>query len=406
MAQYTYVIIGGGVSSVCAVMGIREHDSSGSIAIIRDEDTVPYDRPPLSKGFLRNDEMSLDDVSSKFDSFYPENKVDLITGVSATQLKPDVKQVQLSDGRTIGYDKLLLATGSRAIMPPVTGSDLPHVCLLRTLADAEAIRQKLKSASSVVFVGAGYIAIEGAGTALKMGKQVSIVAPDPYPWSGFAGETVGNFVESYYRNLGVSWYLGNTVTEITESGVVLDDGTDVPADLVIMGTGVLPNVELGEFAGLTAGPEGIHANETLRTSDPSIFTCGDVAYLFDERLGHSWRGEHHLHAKWTGQVAGENMTGAEKAYARVPYFWSDFHEHHMILRGYCDVGDNIQVFGDADSGNVTELVFDSHGVLRMGLAISSDEPQLDPISDTLEAWISEGATLQSIDPAQVTPKVP
>lgn len=395
--KFKYVIIGGGVSSTTAIMGIREHDAEGSIALVRDEPTVPYDRPPLSKGFLRLPEMSLDDVSSKFDNFYPDNGVELMTGTSAEKINLEAKTIKLSDGNEVEYEKLLLSTGARANRMTFSGADHANAFNLRTIADAEGIREKLLAANSVVLLGAGYIAVEVAGTALKAEKAVTVVAPDPYPWSGFATADVGNFVKSYLEEQGVNWYLGNTIDSYDGETCRLSDGTILDAPLLVFGTGVYPNIELAELSGIKAGSEGIHADQKLQTSDPDVYTCGDVAYLYDPRLKHQWRTEHHLHAKWTGQVAGANMAGAGIDYDRVPYFWSDFHNWSMILRGYPGAYDATYMIGDPKSGNFVELYLDSNNVVRMGIALNQEEPKLDPISDLLEEIIKNETNIEAVD---------
>jgi 3-phenylpropionate/trans-cinnamate dioxygenase ferredoxin reductase component len=396
--QFRYVLLGGGVASVTAAMGIREHDKEGSIAIVRDEPTAPYDRPPLSKGFLRIPEMGLDDVSSKFDSFYPDNGIELITGRTALKLDRASKTLELDSGETVGYEKLLFATGERAAIPRVSGVDLPGVFPLRSIAHAEAIREALTTANSVLIVGAGYMALELAGTCLKMGKKVTIVAQDTHPWSLFASPTTGAFLIAYFVKLGITWHLGTTLTTI-EPGLQATtlSGETIPADVILLATGGIPNGELAADAGLAMSGASVVTDEFLQTSDPNVWAAGDVAHLHDLALGCSWCAEHHLHAKWTGQAAGANMAGANEPYDKVAYFWSDFHEHHMILRGLPGPNAVTRVIGDPASGNYVELYGDATGALRMGIALHADEPKLDPISDRLAELIRARVQVDSVD---------
>jgi len=397
-----YVLLGGGVSSVTAAMAIRDRDANGSIAIIRDEDCVPYDRPPLSKGFLKNPEVTLDDISSKFDNFYPDNNIDLVLGQPAIGIDPHSKKVLMADHREIGYGKLLIATGASARRPEVPGVDLPGVHVLRSMADSAGIRAAWPSVNRVVIVGSGYMGLELASAARALDKEVVLVSRDAYPWSSFAGPEIGAFLAGYLAGKGVDCHFGEELRGIDEGFVVRLSNRDVTGDLVILATGVTPNCRLAVEAGLDGDESrGIVVNEFLQTSDPSIYACGDVAYLMDRGLGDSWRAEHHLHAKWTGTAAGANMAGADEAYDKVPYFWTDFFDQHMILRGYPCGSLSSRTFGSASSGVMVDLYAFDDGRLRMGIALNPDEPALDPLSDKLESMIREGRTVDSIEESEI-----
>lgn len=393
-----YVLVGGGVSSVTAAMAIRERDATGSIAIVREEDCVPYDRPPLSKGFLKNPEVTLDDISSKFDSFYPDNNIDLVLGRPVTGIDAASKKILLSDGTEISYGKLLLATGASPVRPAVRGVDLPGVHVLRTMADSAGIRESWGTVNRVVIVGTGYLGIEAASACAAIGKEVVLISKDAYPWASFASSTIGNYMAGYLAGKGVECHFGQTLTAIEEGLVVRGTTVDVNGDLVILATGVAPNAGLAAAAGLDAdATRGVAVNDRLQSSDASIYACGDVAFLHDRGLGDSWRAEHHLHAKWTGMAAGANMAGADEAYDKVPYFWTDFFDQHMILRGYPGGSLVSKTLGDPSTGVLIDLYSFEDGRLRMGIALNPNEPALDPISDKLEALIREGRMVDSIE---------
>lgn len=392
-----YVLIGGGVSSVTAAMAIRDRDAEGSIVIVRDEECVPYDRPPLSKGFLKNPEVTLDDISSKFDNFYPDNRIDLVTGRAATGLDLAAKKVLLSDGAELGYGKLLLATGASAFRPDVSGVDLPGVHVLRTMDDSAGIRAKWDSVQRLVIVGSGYLGIEVASAASALGKDVAILSKDPWPWASFASKQLGEFLAGYLAGRGIECHFGQKLSSIEPGLIVCGTTQDVRGDLVILATGVVPNSGLALAAGLKGDPaRGIDVDDHLRSSNPDVYACGDVAHLFDRGLQSAWRAEHHLHAKWTGSGAGANMAGADEPYDKIPYFWTDFFDQHMILRGYPGGSGASRTIGDMSSGAFIDLYSFDDGRLRMGIALNRDEPSLDPISDKLEAMIREGRSTESI----------
>ncbi|MEQ1821951.1 MAG: FAD/NAD(P)-binding oxidoreductase [Fimbriimonadaceae bacterium] len=379
-----YVLIGGGVASVCAIMGIREKDEAGKIILIRDEESVPYDRPPLSKGFLKNPEVTLDDISSKFDNFYPDNGVDLKLGVRADSINTDLKTVALSDGSAVQYGKLLIATGARATIPDASGTDLERVVLLRTMDDADRIRGMWPRVNHLTIVGTGYLGLELASAATAIGKKVTLLSQDEWPWQAFASRECGAYLKDYLVSKGVELILGEPLKSL-ELGPKVNGGV---TDLVILATGGQPVAELGLSAGLAGDPaSGIVVNRLLETSAKDVFACGDCASFEDPFLGTNWNAQHHLHAKWTGTAAGKNMAGANEPYEKVAYFWTDFFDQHMILRGSPVGLTQSKLIGNPSSGNFIELWAGTDGVIRMGLALNHDEPKLDPISDKLDEMI-------------------
>lgn len=387
MAEHAkYVLVGGGVASVCAAQAIRERDAEGRILMVREEPHVPYDRPPLSKGVLKNLDMGLDDASSKYEVFYEENKIDRMLGVKATNLDRATKTLTLSNGETVTYEKLLLATGSHAVRPDVPGAEHAHV--LRTIDDAEALRTAIMAGSKVVIVGSGYIAIEVASACLHLGKEVHIISRDQWPWQSFVSESTGHFVAEALRARGVDIAFNTEIGRVEANGVETDYGRLIRGDVVVLGTGVLPRVELAEAGGLAVDPaRGIIVNEQLATSDPDIFAAGDCAYIEGHPDGLS--GEHHLNAKWQGTCAGGNMAGDNAIYDKVPYFWCDFLDIHMILRGHPERSHSVRILGDRQGGEFTELYENVDGQLVMGIAFSRDEPSLDAISDKLAEGIGK-----------------
>lgn len=401
-SRYEYLVVGAGPTSVWAAQSIRETDKEGKILIIGEDPHPPYDKPPLSKGMLVKDDMPVDDPYSKFDDFYPKNDIELRRRTRVTALDSANRTITLQDGSTLGYEKLLLATGSRPNNLDVPGAKRPGVHLLRSLEDSLAIRDALKKNPRVVIVGAGYIGLEVAASAKTRGLDVTVIETAAYPWARFGSERLGKFLLSYYEKQGVKFVLNDSVTAFEGEGdngpvnaVTTRGGQRLPADLVIVGVGVTLNTELAKEAGLEVDEkEGIQVNELLQTSDPNIWAAGDVACFHDIALGITWHAEHHLNAKWQGQAVGKVMAGGKDPYDRIPYFFSDEFDIHVVLRGNPRAGKNSLVTGDMEGAEFVELYYDDAGKLTMGIAVSHDEPQLDKISDTLEELLRAGVTIK------------
>ncbi len=379
-SRYEYVLVGGGLACVWAAQNIRERDKEGKVVIIGDEPHPPYDRPPLSKNFLVNDDMSTDDPYSKFDDFYPKNQIELHTATKVTQIDRNAQTVTLANGTTFGYDKLLLATGSRARPLNVPGANRIGVFLLRHIEDALQIRQALGQSRRVAIVGAGYIGMETAASARARGLEVTVIEPQGHPWARFASEKLGRFLQSYYERQGVRFLLNEEVAAIEGEGengpvqsVRTKSGQQVEADCVIVGIGVELNLDLAKAAGLDVDDkEGVRVNAFLQTSDPHIWAAGDIADFQDTAVGKQRHLEHFLNAKWQGQAVGKIMAGEDKPYDQVPYFFSDEFDIHMVLRGDTQGWQDSIFTGDVEGAEFTELYTDADGRLTMGIAFSHE----------------------------------
>lgn len=395
-----YLLIGGGVASVSAAQAIRERDAEGSILIVCGENHPPYDRPPCSKSALSKDTFADDDAYSKFDNFYPDNRIDLKVGLRATRLDASSKTVELESGETVAYERALLATGSTPRGTDLPGGELPGVFTLRTLDDARNLREAFRRHPDVVVVGAGYLGIEVAAACIGRGLRTTVVSEGSHPWHLYAGETLGSFVKSSLEKEGVRFVLGHPVIGIAGTAkaeaVVTEAGT-TSAQCVVVCAGVDLNSNLAGDAGLRlAADGGISVDSKLQTSDPHVWAAGDVAHFDDLAMGKRWHLEHHLHARWQGKAAGANMAGADTPYDQVPYFFSDFLDLHMILRGDAECLGETTHYGSVREGEFVELTFEGDGTIRKGVAFSREEPKLDPISDTLEAMIREGRDVREV----------
>jgi 3-phenylpropionate/trans-cinnamate dioxygenase ferredoxin reductase subunit len=320
----TYAIVGGGVAAAAAVDGIRATDPKGDIVLFTTEWAPPYQRPPLSKEFLRG-EAPLESVLMHPALWYLQNGVDVRVGVTVTAIAPAQHALHV-DGEVVRYDKLLLATGATPRQLEIPGSDLDGVYTLRTYEDALRLRAVRATAESVVLVGSGFIGMELAASLRSGGAEVVLTSVDKALWAMF-GADVSGCVAGLFERHGVKVVLENQITSFAGDGrvrsVVTSRGT-FDCDAVVVGIGVAPNDELARSAGLKTG-NGIIVNDRLQATAPDVYVAGDVARFptLDGTLG---RVEHFDHADSSGRVAGGNMAGLDVAYRYVPFFWSDVFE--------------------------------------------------------------------------------
>ncbi|MGZ4786779.1 MAG: NAD(P)/FAD-dependent oxidoreductase [Acidimicrobiales bacterium] len=353
-ADRAFVVVGGGLAGANAVETLREEGFDGRVHLVCAETERPYERPPLSKGYL----VGSAERSSVFvhdEGWYDAHDVDLRLGTSATGLDPNAHELTLGDGSTLGYDRLLIATGSSPRRLEVPGADLDGVFYLRELGDSDRLREGLRAGSSrVVVVGGGWIGLETAAASRGYGNEVTIVEPQPAPLRAALGEELGMVFAELHREHGVDLRLSTGVRELTGggglvTGVVTDAGQTLPADLVVVGVGIRPNTGLATAAGL-AVDDGIVVDSALRTSEPDVFAAGDVASAFHPLLRRHLRVEHWANALNAGPAAARSMLGQDVEYDRVPYFYTDQYDLGMEYSGYAGPGDYDRVVyrGDRD----------------------------------------------------------
>jgi 3-phenylpropionate/trans-cinnamate dioxygenase ferredoxin reductase component len=331
------VIIGGGLTAHSAAMAARHNDYDGEITMISEEASVPYDRTPLSKAVLQGKRETAD-LGFQPDGDYSSDDIAVLTESQVTGVDTDARQVQLSSGETMPWDDLLIATGARPIHLQGPGFDLPGVHYLRTIPDAEAMRADLERAERVVVIGAGFIGSEVAASARTLGKQVTLVDMFDTPMSGALHPDITEVCAEIHRDHGVDLRMNSRVTELRGSDrveqAILADGTAIDCDVVVVGVGVRPNVEL--FAGTELEIDnGIVTDELCRTSIPRVYAAGDVANWWHPDLNRRIRVEHFDNAGAQGTHAGKVIAGAtDEPFAPVPYFWSDQYDTNIQYAGY------------------------------------------------------------------------
>jgi 3-phenylpropionate/trans-cinnamate dioxygenase ferredoxin reductase subunit len=344
----TFVIVGASLTGGRAADTLREDGFPGRVVLIGEEDVRPYERPPLSKDYLRG-EAGTDQVFLHDDTYYLEHDIDLMLSTRAVAVDLDAQEVRLDSSETVRFDALLLATGAAPRHLTVPGAELEGLHYLRTIADSDALRSGIGSAGRVAVIGAGWIGCEVAASARQMGAEVSIVEMADLPLERVLGPELGRFYRDVHADHGVDMHFGVGLAELRGSGrveeVVLTDGRVLPADLVVAGIGVAPRLELAEAAGL-ALDNGVLADEFLLTSAPNVFVAGDLANAWHPILERRIRLEHWSSALNQGPAAARNMLGAQTPYERIPYFYSDQYDVGMEYSGLAIDWDQVVFRGD------------------------------------------------------------
>ena len=335
------VIVGGGHAAGQAAASIRQEGFDAELILIGSEPHIPYQRPPLSKQYLAG-EQPLDKVLLRPEKFYVDRTIDLRTGITVENIDRDGQFVACSDGSLVAYDQLLLATGSRARRPDLPGIDLGGVHTLRSIADVDKIRTDMENASHLVIIGGGYIGLEVASVAKSKDMQVTILEMEDRILQRVTHPAMSTFYHELHRAKGVNIKTSSRVTAFVGDGwvneVVCADGTSVDADLVIVGVGVVPNVELAAEVGL-ACDNGIVVDERCATSDSAIFAAGDCTNHPNKLLDRRLRLESVPNAMEQSRVAASNLTGGDKKYASIPWFWSDQYDLKLQMVGFSSDAD-------------------------------------------------------------------
>jgi apoptosis-inducing factor 3 len=366
------VIVGAGAVGDAAAEMLRRKGYTGPITMIsRDEETLPVDRPNLSKDYLDGSAPEAW-IPLRSPEFYAENKVTLMPGMEVTAIDTAKHQLTLKDGKTLEYGALLLATGATPIRLDIPGANLPHVSTVRTLGDSRALIEKAKNAKTAVVIGASFIGLETAASLRKRGLEVRVVAPEAVPLEKVMGPKVGAFLKALHEEKGVKFHLGRKPASISANEVTLDDGTKLPADVVVMGVGVRPNTALAEAAGLKVN-RGVVVDAFLQTSATDVYAAGDIArYPAD---GGDVRIEHWAVAQRQGQVAARNLLGGKEEYRAVPFFWSQHYDVPVNYTGHAETYDAIEIAGSLEDRNCL-VAYRSKGRIAAVASIYRDRDSL------------------------------
>jgi 3-phenylpropionate/trans-cinnamate dioxygenase ferredoxin reductase subunit len=392
------VIVGGGLAAGKAAETVRAEGFDGTVTVLTEEPERPYERPPLSKGFLVG-KQAADEVFVHAPRFYAEHDIALHVGDPATHIDREGGQIHTRSGRRVPFDRLLLATGATPRRLPL--GDLDGIVVLRTLADSRMLAERLRSVRHVTVVGAGWIGCEVAAAARTLGANVTMIDPLELPLVRVLGADVGRVFRDLHHDNGVDLRLGVGLAGVDGTGTVervtLDDGATLDTELVVLGVGVTPRVELAEQAGLEIG-DGVVADQTLTTADPRILVAGDIANAWHPLLQRHLRVEHWANALNQGKTAGRNLIGAGEPYERLPYFFSDQYDLGMEYSGLADASDRV-VF----RGAVAEREFIAFWI-RDGRVVAGMNVNVWDVVEDIQALIRSGAT---VDPdALADPDVP
>ncbi|MDX6235472.1 MAG: 3-phenylpropionate/trans-cinnamate dioxygenase ferredoxin reductase component [Kribbellaceae bacterium] len=396
------VIVGASLAGATAAETLRAEGWTGQIVLIGSETELPYERPPLSKGvLLGNDQPEVAQLHDR--QWYDDNNVELRLGTTATSLDTKARTVTLDDGSDLGYDLLLIATGSRVRKLDVPGADLPGVDYLRTAAESQALTDAYAAKPRVVVVGAGWIGLEAAAAARERGCEVTVIEPQTTALAAVMGDQVGELFAAVHRQHGVDLRFGTGVEAFEGddkvTGVRTDKGDVIPADLVVVGVGVQPNSELAEAAGIEVASRengsGIVTGPDLRTSVPEVFAAGDVVRWDHPLLGRSIRVEHWSNAKDSGKAAAKAMLGQDVAYDAIPFFFTDQYDLGMEYAGDVPRGTSYQVVlrGDPASGAYLAFWLDDDSRVLAGMHVNT-WGAIDAIKDLIRSK-------KQVDPARL-----
>jgi 3-phenylpropionate/trans-cinnamate dioxygenase ferredoxin reductase subunit len=389
MSTETFVIVGAGLAGAKAAAELRDQGFDGRVVLIGAEPEIPYERPPLSKGYLQGSSTKAE--AQPFPAeFYGEKQIELMLDSTVAALDADAGAVTLGDGSAIAFDRLLLATGSRPRPLTVPGAQLDGVHYLRTFADADALKAAAQPGTSAVVVGAGWIGLEVAASLRQAGVEITVVEPAQVPYERTFGQEVGEFYRDLHLGHGVNFRLGEGVEALLGSTAVsavrTSSGETIDADLVVAGIGAIPSTELAEQAGLGVD-NGVLVSETLATSNPSVYAAGDIANQLHPFYKSRIRIEHWANALEQGPAAARAMLGEKSPYELLPFFFSDQYDLGMEYAGHASSWDEVVFRGERDSGEFIAFW------LTSGAVVAGMNVNIWDVNDQIQALIRSRAQI-------------
>lgn len=383
------VIVGAGAAGTAAAETLRREGYEGAITLIDPDPDAPYDRPNLSKDYLAGNAPD-EWLPLRPAHFYAEHHIDrVVAGVDSVNVQE--RSVQLTDGRVLRFGALLLATGAVPMRLEIPGADLPHVHMLRSLADCRAVMADAEEARRVVVLGASFIGMEAAASLRSRGLAVTVVAPDVVPFQRTLGAEVGRALQATHEEHGVEFRLGRRAAEVQTGAVRLDDGSELPADLVVVGIGVKPDTRLAEAAWLRVD-DGVIVDQWLETSSPGVFAAGDIARYPDPYSGQQIRVEHWVVAQRQGQAAALNILGRDLPFVDAPFFWTRQWDFGISYVGHAPQWDEVRVEGDLAVRDAT-VRYLSGETVRALATVGRDLESLEAEAAMVSAAIGEIAAL-------------
>src|SRR5262250_1793076 len=397
--QPVFLIVGASLTGAKAAEELRAQGFDGRVLLVGAEPERPYERPPLTKDYLRG-ESERAKAYVHPGGFYAQQEIELVTGVTVTAIEPAESRVRLADGRTVGYDRLLLATGAEPRRIPVPGAGLDGVYYLRTMADCDLLRARLEAGGRVVVVGAGWIGSEFAASARQRGLDVTVIDPQPLPAERLFGRDVAAFYHDVHAKHGIEFLLGDGVEAFEGNGAVsrvrTASGRRVECDFAVVGIGVVPRTGLASDAGLEVN-NGIVTDANLQTAVPGIFAAGDVANAWHPFYHRRIRVEHWANALNQGPAAARAMLGDRAGYDHIPYFYSDQYDVGMEYSGHAPEWDEVVFRGDPAGGEFIAFW------LRGGCIAAGMNVNVWDVNEHIQALIRAGKPVEA--PALADPGV-
>ncbi|QGA69656.1 NAD(P)/FAD-dependent oxidoreductase [Sulfolobus sp. E11-6] len=379
-----YLIIGSGIAGYNALKELLQIKPDSKIIMVTSDRYYPYDRPPLSKDYLKG-KLEKDMLFFESDDFYRRDNLEVILGKSVERIDVNSKEAILNDGSVISFVKALITTGGRPRRLNIPGSD--NALYLRTLDDADKIGESASKSRSALIIGAGFIGVEVASSLTTLGVKTTVVEVMPYIWNTFVDEKVSRVIQKYLESKGINFILNDSVREIQGKNAITSSGKKIEADMLLIAVGISPNVELAQRSGIQVD-NGIVVNEYLETSAKDIYAAGDVANIFDPREGRRKRIEHWNNAEYTGKLAARNMAGSKEAYNFISSIWSDIFDLHIESAGETRNYDEYVIRGKFESQKPRfSVIYLKGGTIKGYLTINRNVKEIVALNKLIQKQI-------------------
>jgi NAD(P)H-nitrite reductase len=382
--KYDYLIIGSGIAGHNALKELLQLKPNSKIIMVSSDKYYPYDKPPLSKDYLRG-KLEKDMLFFESDDFYKRDNLEVILNKSVERIDTGSKEAILSDGNTISFNKALITTGGRPRKLNIPGSE--NALYLRTLDDSDKIREAAGKSKNALIIGAGFIGVEVASSLTTLGVKTTVVEVMPYIWNTFVDEKVSRVIQQYLESKGISFILNDSLKEIQGKSAITSNSRRLETDMLLIAVGITPNVELAKESGIQVD-NGIIVNEYLETSAKDIYAAGDIANIFDPREGRRKRIEHWNNAEYTGKLAARNMAGNREAYNFISSIWSDIFDIHIESAGETRNYDEYVIRGKFESQRPRfSVIYLKGGTIKGYLAINRNVKEIVALNKLIQKQV-------------------